>query len=278
MNKKQAIKHRQAKHNQETHAADILKGNLVAEQQSPLTVQARIANTLEEQIIASHETRIDHLSQLLGDGYHHVGVLRAQVKDLETALEERDQNFDEYVAEQKRSTDAFLRDRDEMYEKERGEVDVIHRETVEKISAIHDEETWNTDALHEEAVDEICRIHGERIAELVGNVGRLEERIKELEGRGSGGGERAAAETQRAEAVSMGEVGQRPKLDAAMEGKRSIEKGKQETDTKRREKSEEMSEGKDGEIREPVDKGGQETGAKRRGRSEEPSAGKCVVS
>lgn len=268
MNKKQAIKHRQAKHDQETHAADILKGNLVAEQQSPLTLQARVVNTLEEQIIASHETRIDSLTTLLGDGYHHVGALRAQVKDLETALEERDQRFEKFVVEQKRSTETYLKDRDAIYEKERGEIDVIHRETLEKISAIHDEETWGMDKLHEEDVDEMCRAHGERVAELVGKVGRLEERIRELEGRGSGGGE------------SVAEAGQKPESVVAPEGGKIvdlIEEGKQETDIKKREESEETSEGKDGGILESVDKG-QETMAKKPGRSGEAPGGRCIVS
>lgn len=74
MNKKQAIKQRQAnqlskKAEQEVHAADILKGNLVT---SPTISQAPRNKSLEEQLITKHEEtidlqkqHIDHLAQVI---------------------------------------------------------------------------------------------------------------------------------------------------------------------------------------------------------------------
>lgn len=69
MNKKQAIKQRQAnqppkKAEQEIHAADILKGNLI---DSPAISPARQNNSLEEQLIAKHETTIDLQKQQLNN-------------------------------------------------------------------------------------------------------------------------------------------------------------------------------------------------------------------
>lgn len=286
MNKKQAIKQRQAKLEQEIHAADILKGNLVTE--SHPTTQARsIRTTLEEQIIARHETRIDSLSQLLLDGYQIVGVREAQIKDLKNALDQRDKTFDQFVAEQKQSTDTFMREQSAIHDSNRRNIDAIHKEFVDKICANHDEERRETDALHEECVDEICRLHGEQVAELVGQIGQLEEKIKEPEGLRSAGAESARVETGQAQEVLVGEVGSatgqtpRSKSVAANEkGKISepLEKGTQETEAKKRVESEELSEGRGEKIPEPLEKGRQETIGKRGGRDGEVPQGRCVVS
>ncbi len=284
MNKKQAIKQRQAKLEQEIHAADILKGNLVdAEQQTHRTTQAQRPNSsLEEQIIARHETRIESLSLLLKDGYQIVGVREAQIKDLKNALEERDKNFEKFVVEQKQGTDTFMKERDAIYDRERRNIDAIHKECVDKICANHDEERRNTDALHEGFVDRICGLHGERVKELVGNIVRLEERIKELEGARSGGTDSAEDETGQARTVLVGEEGgaKGRSAVASEEGKilELIEKGKQETEAKRRGISEEMSAGRGEKNSVPVEKAKQETVGKRRGRSGDVPEGRCVVS
>ncbi len=284
MNKKQAIKQRQAKLEQEIHAADILKGNLVdTEQQTHRTTQARRLNSsLEEQIIARHETRIESLSLLLKDGYQIVGVREAQIKDLKNALEERDKNFDKFVVEQKQSTDTFVKERDAIYDRERRNIDAIHKECVEEIFANHNKERGKTDALHEGFVDRICGLHDERVKELLGNIVRLEERIKELEGARSGGTDSAEDETGQARTVLVGEEGgaKGRSVVASEEGKilELIEKGKQETEAKRRGKSEEMSEGRGEKNSVPVEKGKQEAVGKRRGRSGDVPEGRCVVS
>lgn len=276
MNKKQAIKQRQAKLEQEVHAADILKGNLVTESH-PATQTRSIRTTLEEQIIARHETRIDSLSQLLKDGYHIIEFREAQIKDLKHALDQRDKNFDQFVAVQKQSTDTFMRERDAIYDKERRNIDAIHKECVDKICANHDEERRETDKLHEGFVGRVCELHDERVAELVGKIGQLDKKIKELEGAGSGRIEGAGEEPQRARTLLEGEIGQRPESVVAHEGGKIlglIEKDKQEKKAKRRGKSEEMG----GKIMEPAEKGEQETVGKRRGRSGEVPQGRCVVS
>lgn len=69
MNKKQAIKQRQAtqlpkKAEQEVHAADILKGNLIA---SPAISPTRKNKGLEEQLITKHEKTIDLQKQQIKD-------------------------------------------------------------------------------------------------------------------------------------------------------------------------------------------------------------------
>jgi len=273
MNKKQAIKQRQAQLEQEIHAADILKGNLVSEEQSYRTTKARRTNTLEEQVIASHEARIDSLLRLLKDGYQIVEIREAQIAALEKALEEQVKDFHNFVAERNQDTKKFKEERD----------------------AIHDAERRSTDALHKEFVDKICVLYDERAEELIETVVRLEEKIKELErARGgatedatSGVTESTGEEIGPARTVLVGEDGgakartQRPKSGVATEdGKilRLIEKGKQEKEAKKRGKSEEMSEERGGKILEPVEKEKQEKEAKKRRENEERSDGRCVVS
>jgi len=250
MNKKQAIKQRQAKLEQEIHAADILRNNLVTEPQTHRTAKARRIDSLQEQIIARHEAHIESLFQLLKKGYEIVEYRESQIATLEKALEERDENFYKFVAERNQDIERFKKERD----------------------AIHDDEKRKTDVIHMEYVDEIWRLHGERVAELVGNVEQLEERIKELEGAAT---ESAEEETQRTHTVLAGEVGgatgrtQKSKSGVASEGGmilELVEKGKEEKEAKIRGKSE------------LVERAKQETKTKRRGKSEEPTEGRCVVS
>lgn len=219
---------------------------------------------------------------LLKDGYQIVGVREAQIKDLKKALEERDKNFEKFVVEQKQSTDTFMKERGAIYDRERRNIDAIHKECVNKICANHDEERRNTDALHEGFVDRICGLHGERVAELVRQNGQLEERIRELDGAGTGETESAREETTRAQAVLVGEEGgaKGRLVVASEEGEvlELVEKGKQETEAKRRGKSEEMSEGRGEKNSVPVEKGKQELVGKRCGRSGDVPEGRCVVS
>jgi hypothetical protein len=97
MNKKQAIKQRQAnqlskKAEQEVHAADILKGNLVT---SPTISQAPRNKSLEEQLITKHEEtidlqkqHIDHLAQVIENRDRIIDARDEQIVTLKGLIQE----------------------------------------------------------------------------------------------------------------------------------------------------------------------------------------------
>jgi len=98
MNKKQAIKSRRASKasenvQQEIHAADILKGNKVTENNAPAAVRARKLNSLEEQIIANQEKIIDSREGLIAEYKTYTDSLQERI-DL---LERMDKTKDEKI-------------------------------------------------------------------------------------------------------------------------------------------------------------------------------------
>lgn len=182
MNKKQAIKQRQAKPQQEIPIENLLKGNLI-------NSDANKPTTLEELLIAKHENTIKQHEETIAEQDHNNDVLLNRIETRDEMIQSRDE-----LIELQKEQNTCLREQAQDWEN-------VARENMEDQEQEREEQKRELGKVLEERdkVRKECQEEGDKAAQLQRVNELLVERIRKLEAQS-----RDKAVPEVAEGVDMG--------------------------------------------------------------------------